>query len=131
MQDPPGGAYMLGLVSAFLRNEVMPQLSGSLAFQVRVAANAVDLARREFELAPAADAAERAGLAQLLGADGELEAQNAALCDRIRAGDIDLDTPGLVDHLRRTMLAKLAVDQPNYSAYDRARQAWGENDTAA
>ena len=33
---------------------------------------------------------------------------------------MDLSTPGLAGHLRATALEKLAVDQPNYSAYRRA-----------
>lgn len=126
MQDPPHSEDLLEQVAAFLRTEVLPQLSGALAFHVRVAANAVDLARREVQLAPASDAAERARLTALLGMDGDLATLNAALCDRIRAREIDLATPGLVDHLRRSMLAKLAVDQPNYSAYRRALEAWGD-----
>lgn len=131
MQDPPHSKDLLEQVAAFLRTEVLPQLSGALAFHVRVAANAVDLARREVALAPASDAAEHARLTALLGMDGDLAALNAVLCERIRAREIDLATPGLVDHLRRSMLAKLAVDQPNYSAYVRALETWGDQQTTA
>jgi hypothetical protein len=134
MQDPPSGEYMLGLIASFLRNEVMPQLSGSLAFQVRVAANAVDLVQREMALGPASEAAERRSLIALLGggdAEADLAALNEDLCARIRERKITLETPGLVDHLRQTMLAKLAVDQPHYSAFERARQAWTSDDNTA
>ena len=58
MQDPPRPDFILELVAGFLRNEVMPKLSGSAAFDVRVCANAVDLVRRQMQLAPASDAAE-------------------------------------------------------------------------
>ena len=54
------------------------------------------------------------------GSDGPLEAQNRELCRAIRAGEIVLDAPGLLEHLRATTLAKLAVDQPRYSGYRRA-----------
>jgi hypothetical protein len=126
MQDPPKTEAILELVAAFLRDEVMPQVSGSLAFQVRVCANAVDLARRHMELAPASDAAELASLRRLLGAEGDLDTLNTEFCDRIRRREIDLATPGVLGHLRAATLAKLAVDQPGYAAYRRAKDDWGD-----
>ena len=53
----------------------------------------------------------------MLSEDGDLPTLNRALALRIRAGAMDLSTPGLADHLWATTLAKLAVDQPNYSGY--------------
>lgn len=124
MQDPPKPADLLAAVAQFLREAVMPQLSGALAFQARVAANVLDIARREQELAPAADAAERQRLVALLAQEGELAALNQELCRRIRAGEMTLETPGLATHLWEVTLAKLAVDQPGYASYkqERARQ---------
>ena len=56
----------------------------------------------------------------LLGAaDGSLADLNRALADKIAAGEANLQTPGLADHLWQTTLAKLAVDQPNYGSYKR------------
>lgn len=124
MQDPPKPAELLAAVAQFLREAVMPQLSGALAFQTRVAANVLDIARREQELAPAADAAERQRLVALLAQEGELAALNQELCRRIRAAEMTLETPGLAAHLWEVTLAKLAVDQPGYASYqqERARQ---------
>src|SRR6185503_6029348 len=96
------------------------ELSGHSAFHARVAANALAIVERELALGAQQDAAERERLRALLGGDGPLEAQNRALCHEIRAGRIGLDTPGLLEHLRATTLAKLAVDQPTYSSYLRA-----------
>lgn len=124
MQDPPGAEALLGFVSSFLREEVLPQLQGALAFHVRVAANAVDLARREVRLGPVSDAQEAARLAALLDMDGDLAELNERLCDEIRDRRIDLSTPGLLEHLRLSLLAKLEVDQPGYSAYRRALETW-------
>ncbi len=39
---------------------------------------------------------------------------------------MDLETPGLADHLWETTLAKLAVDQPNYWGYRAALAERGE-----
>jgi hypothetical protein len=73
--------------------------------------------RRHLDLAPAAEAAEHERLKALLGLDGDLAALNAELAARIAAGDMDLSTPGLKDHLWTVTLDKLAVDQPTYAAY--------------
>jgi hypothetical protein len=52
---------------------------------------------------------------------GSLADLNRALADRIAKAEVDLQTPGLADHLWRTTLDKLAVDQPNYASYRRER----------
>ena len=51
--------------------------------------------------------------------DGSLIDLNRALCDRIAKGEVDLQTPGLTEHLWQTTMDKLAVDQPNYASYKR------------
>lgn len=120
MQDQPHPAELLPPILAFLREDVMPKLSGRDLYQLRVAINALDLVRRQLELSPASDAAELARLTALLGHDGTLETLNAELAERIAAGDLTLETPGLAAHLRATAMEKLAVDQPSYAAYQRA-----------
>ncbi len=120
MQDRPSTAQLVAAVRDFLERVAQPQLSGHSAFHARVAANALAIVERELALGPAQDAAERDRLRALLGSEGTLEEHNRELCRAIRAGDIGVDTPGLLDHLRATTLAKLAVDQPNYSGYRRA-----------
>lgn len=119
MQDPPSLAEILEATSAFLREVAVPQLSGHAAFHARVAASALDLVNRELELRPAAEHDEHARLENLLQQDGSLEELNAALSERIAAGAVDLQTPGLAEHLWATTLAKLAVDQPTYAPYRR------------
>jgi hypothetical protein len=119
MQDPPTIAEILDATSAFLREVAVPQLSGHAAFHARVAANALDLVKRELELRPAAERDEHARLKSLLQQDGSLEELNASLGERIAAGAVDLTTPGLAEHLWATTLAKLAVDQPTYASYRR------------
>ena len=116
MQDRPEAPELMAAVAKFLREQVLPATEGALAFQVRVAANALDIARRESLLAPAAAAQEAQGLHELLGhaAPAELEAANRLLCERIAADAMDLSSPGLLAHLRRTTADKIAVDQPGY-----------------
>jgi hypothetical protein len=120
VHDRPSTAQLVAAVRDFLEKVAQPQLSGHSAFHARVAANALAIVERELALGADQDAAERARLRELLGSDGPLEAQNRALCRAIRAGQVGPDTPGLLEHLRATTLAKLAVDQPSYSGYRRA-----------
>jgi hypothetical protein len=117
MQDQPYPSEVIGAVAEFLRNVVAPKADPLTAFQTRVAINALEMMRRQLDLAPAAEADEAARLAGLLGHDGALADLNAELAAKIADGDLDLTSPGLSDHLWATTLAKLAVDQPSYAAY--------------
>jgi Domain of unknown function (DUF6285) len=155
MFDSPSPEELLAAVARYLRDDAGPALGASalqangaaLAYQARVAANMLDMVRRQGLLAPAAEAAECQRLRALLGEPGaprapdtagtagmtgttgatgmtgmtgaasELASLNQRLTDDIARGRLGLDTPGLADHLWRTTLDKLAVDQPGYAGY--------------
>jgi hypothetical protein len=127
MQDQPTPAEVLGAVAAFLKNVVAAETTGATSFQARVAANALEMMKRELEIAPAEDAAELARLKALLGEDGDLAELNQRLAQQIAGGALDLSTPGLKEHLWSTTLAKLAVDQPTYAAYRASLAERGDN----
>ena len=99
MHDDPTPAQLVSAVRAFLEKVAGPKLEGHAAFHARVAANALAIVERQLTLGPEQEAAE---------------------AERLREGALGLDTPGLVEHLRATTLAKLSVDQPRYSGYRRA-----------
>lgn len=115
MQDRPDPIDLVRTVAATLREKLMPQLSGSSAFEARVAANALDLVARQLERT--GDAAEVQRLEALLGRTGSLDELNRELCARIADGRLAAADPRLKDHLWATTLDKLAVDQPTYAAY--------------
>jgi hypothetical protein len=119
MQDEPTPIELTKAVADFLRDEIAPMISGHNAFKLRVAVNMLDLVARQLTLEAGSDAAEAARLRALLGIDGALIDLNRALADRIASGELDLQTPGLAEHLWQTTMAKLAVDQPNYASYRR------------
>jgi Domain of unknown function (DUF6285) len=119
MQDEPTPAELIKAVADFLRNDIAPVIKGHHAFKLRVGINALDLVARQLALEPDSDAAEAARLSKLLGMQGSLGELNRALADRIAKGEVDLQTPGLADHLWQTTMDKLAVDQPNYASYKR------------
>ncbi|HEY1562397.1 MAG TPA: DUF6285 domain-containing protein [Caulobacteraceae bacterium] len=115
MLDEPKPEEILAAVARFLREAVAPATSGHVSFNVRVAANALEMSHRQLLDTSAED--ERARLTALLGHDGDLAELNAELCRRIAEGEITLQTPGLADHLWAVTLAKLAIDQPTYWGY--------------
>ena len=119
MQDEPTPAELIKAVADFLRGEIAPAIKGHNGFKLRVGINALDLVTRQFALAEAGDATEAARLKQLLGIDGTLMELNRVLSEKIAGGEVDLNTPGLSEHLWQTTMDKLAVDQPNYASYKR------------
>jgi hypothetical protein len=97
-------------------------LDGGVAagFPQKVVANALGIAQRELEMGPSFAEQERERLIALLGADGSLANLNARLSAAIRGGAIEPGDPALLDHLIKTTLAKMQVDQPAYPAF----RAW-------
>lgn len=122
MLDKPSGDKLLEAVIRFLRDEVLPELDGAASFRTRVAANALDLVRREIAGKSVIATDEHERLARLLGHDGDLDTLNAELCSAIRDGAVTLATPGLSDHLWATTLDKLAIEQPTYATYRRVTE---------
>ena len=119
MQDEPTPTELIKAVADFLRNDIAPVISGHNAFKLRVGINALDLVTRQLKLEEAGNAAETVRLVQLLGKQGSLAELNRTLADQVAKGEVDLQTPGLADHLWQTTMDKLAVDQPNYGSYKR------------
>ena len=123
MQDSPDPEDLIQAVAKFLREQAGPALGqageAALGYQSRVAANMLDIARRQLLLAPAAAARELTSLQGLLGQDGDLAGLNQKLAEGIASGAIAPDDPGLAEHLWASTLAKLAVDQPGYETYRR------------
>ena len=128
MREQPSAAELLDGVAEFMTKELMPRLSGRVAFHTRVAINVLAIVRREMTLGPAAAAREAARLAELLDAEGDAEALTDAFCERIAHGEIDANDPKLIEHLWATTMDTVAIDQPNYATY---RCATGAEQTPA
>jgi hypothetical protein len=117
MQDTPDHTEILAAVTQLLRDEIMPLLTARPNYQVRVAANALDLVGRQMAMQDRFDREEHQRLVKILGRDGSLIELNQALCDAIESRALTLQSPGVHDHLWATTMAKLAVDQPSYARY--------------
>lgn len=125
MQDEPTPIELTKAVADFLRNDIMPLISGHQAFKLRVAVNILDLVTRQLTREEGSDAKEVERLRALLGVEGSVTDLNRALAERIAKGEVDLATPGLAEHLWATTMDKLAVDQPNYASYRRELERGG------
>lgn len=120
MQDRPTLIELVEAVREFLETKAMPELTGHTAFHARVAVNVLDIALRELREGPGFAAAEGARLSALLGREGSIADLNRALGEAVTTGAIAIDDPALIDHLRRTTMEKLAIDNPKYAGYRRA-----------
>lgn len=138
MLDKPDPQEILEVVAKMLREQLTPLLPPAAAFHARVAANAIDLARRQIMTGEQLEAESLTRLRTLLGdapdqpagttaAANEVTAGHATeadrlereLCRRIRERRFTAATPGLVEHLMASTLAKMSVDQPTYASYRR------------
>lgn len=120
MQDNPPAPLIIGEVGEALKAGLAP------GFPQKVAANALGIAARELDLAPRTSADEYLRLHRLVGGQGDIAARNERLAEAIRTGALAGDCDGLVDHLIRTTLAKIEVDQPSYPPF----RLWSEEGDA-
>ncbi|MGZ6018175.1 MAG: DUF6285 domain-containing protein [Phenylobacterium sp.] len=95
-------------------DSVRPSLDPRNAFLARVAVNILGVVARQQQLGPAAEAAAVERFTALLGHGGDFAALSHELCERLRAGEMDVATPGLIAALKANVLEQLAIDQPNY-----------------
>lgn len=100
----PSTAEMLEALASWIEADVKPTAQGRDRFMAAVALNALGMLQRE-----------TAGPASI---------HDQALSDDLLAGRKSLATPGLLAKLKTQSLAKLAADQPKYSALAAATQKW-------
>ncbi|MDN5938689.1 MAG: DUF6285 domain-containing protein [Salinisphaera sp.] len=117
MHDQPSRIELLSAVVGFLRNDAAAELHGRTAFHAKVAANVVDIVRRELEQAQRGDDGLQQQLETLLQTQGDMATLIELLCTRIAAGEMTPKTPGLMSCLWALTMRKLEVDQPRYSGY--------------
>jgi len=119
--DSPRTDELLTEVSSFLRDEVMTSTQGRTRFLARVAANAVDLAKREVEHLSEYRNWELASLQSMFGSsEDELEVLRWRLVKKLREDEVDLKDEQLRSHLRQTVANQVALDHPSYSGYQQA-----------
>ena len=129
----PRQGELLSSVRDFLAREIAPDVGGASSYLSRVAANSLAIVEREQRLGPAYSAAEDARLSKLVSGANRAE-RRWQLVELLR-GSLALDTPGLAEHLRNSVMGQLAIDQPGYAVTPNASatalwERWLETQTA-
>jgi aminoglycoside phosphotransferase (APT) family kinase protein len=104
----PDSAELIEAIAAWISDDIRPGATGRDRFLASVALNALGMLARD-ERSPAA-------------------VHNPHLSGELLSRRVTLSSPGLLATLKRSALAKLAVDQPRYSALSVAYAAWVDTD---
>ena len=104
----------------FINDDLISNLTGHNRFYAFVARNSLQIIQREINLINGYEEKEIIRLEKLLNEKGDIKDLNKILCKRISDKELDRDDNELKDHLIRTTMAKLSIDQPNYSGYLKA-----------
>jgi hypothetical protein len=133
MQDGPSAAELVVAVREHIEREILPGLTNpKLRFQTLVAAHVLSVVEREMTAGAGPLQAELSSLRALDGepplAEGqgmtteelkdEVRRRTRALCAAIRSGAVS-GSANVVEHVRGTVLAKLAVSNPRYESLPR------------
>jgi len=110
----PSVPDLLDVIRGYLERDLLPTVDSYHQFQLRIAARLLTTIGHELALGPAAAADERLRLARLLGREGDFAELNAELARRIRAGDMPVDDPALLAHLRRSTEDALRINNPKW-----------------
>jgi len=106
--DEPTAAALVEAVREFLERDVMAATEGRVQFHTRVAINVLNMVQREIEQGPDQADAHAAGLKRLGFAD------ERALADAIRNGEVDDRVDEVRAFVTETVRAKLEVANPKY-----------------
>jgi hypothetical protein len=125
MNNLPGGSELLTVAREALMADLLPLTSGDARYTLLMVANAMSIAARE---AAAGDASAKAALARLEKLYGETFGERAKpaleprlaeyerrLAQDIRVGRFDANDDeqrAVLDHLRKTVAARLAISNP-------------------
>ncbi len=110
----PKPDILLQAAIAYLREELLPTLSGYHAYQVRVTINVLSILQRGLEKGETLDEGERQRLVELLKIDGSREALNDMLVERISKDEVSLDDQKLREHILRSLEEALQVNNPKW-----------------
>ena len=109
----PSAAEIAKAVASWI-DSIRPQLDARNAYLARVAVNGLAIIGRELDQCATEEQAIADQLASLLHETGRYDALVGKLCEQLRGGQLNIDSPQLLSILRADALSKLAIDQPNY-----------------
>ena len=117
MNNPPSKEELITSVIEFIENDIIDELVGQKRFHAHVAKNSLQIILRQLKLEEKNNRFEKNRLKEILKMDKDLNELNKILCQKIDYKEIDINNNDLIDHLFKTTMEKLSIDQPNYSAY--------------
>ena len=117
MNNPPSKEELIISIINYIENDVISELKGQKRFHAHVAKNSLNIILRQLSLEEENNSKERKRLAKILKIDGDLKELNRILCEKINNDEINIKDNDLIDHLYKTTMEKLSIDQPNYSGY--------------
>ena len=117
MNNPPSKEELITSVIEFIENDIIDELVGQKRFHAHVAKNSLQIILRQLKLEEKNNRFEKNRLKEILKIDKDLNELNKFLCQKIDTEEININDNDLIDHLFKTTMEKLSIDQPNYSAY--------------
>ena len=117
MNNTPSKEELIISIINYIENDVISELKGQKRFHAHVAKNSLSIILRQLSLEEENNSKERKRLAEILKIDGDLKELNRILCEKINNDEINIKDNDLIDHLYKTTMEKLSIDQPNYSGY--------------
>jgi hypothetical protein len=118
--DRPTKNELTTAVREFLEKKLLPELSGHIGFNTRIAINVLKILERELESGDAIADETHQRLLALLNADDEQVSNhelNIKLSKEISERNLTYHDQKLIDHLWLTTMDKLSVDNPGYVSY--------------
>ena len=117
MNNPPSKEELITSIIEFIENNIIDELIGQKRFHAHVAKNSLQIVLRQLKVEEKNNQSEKSRLKEILKIDKDLNEMNKILCQKIDNEEIDINNNDLIDHLFKTTMEKLSIDQPNYSAY--------------
>ena len=117
MNNPPSKEELITSIIEFIENDIIDELIGQKRFHAHVAKNSLQIVLRQLKVEEKNNQSEKIRLKEILKIDKDLNEMNKILCQKIDNEEIDINNNDLIDHLFKTTMEKLSIDQPNYSAY--------------
>lgn len=117
MLHKPGVEEILRSVLDLLQQDILPAIDKDSKISLLLIINALKIVSREITLLDSNEEREIERLNQIVGESGTIATLNQILAEKIATGNILQDDPLLVEHLIKTTLESLAIDQPGYVNY--------------
>tara|TARA_B100001079_G_scaffold252613_1_gene245870 strand:+ start:276 stop:647 length:372 start_codon:yes stop_codon:yes gene_type:complete len=117
MNNTPSKEELIISIINYIENDVISELKGQKRFHAHVAKNSLNIILRQLRLEDQNNSREKKRLEEILKIEGDLIELNRILCEKINNEEINIKDNNLIDHLYKTTMEKLSIDQPNYSGY--------------